>query len=321
MFLPVVLLQGWLSLESAGAKRLYASLASPVLPDDVLKIICAYYTVTKEELKRRIVLSAAEEVFVAQICLTSTVVTHEKQMRPGQSNASQYVKLETLRPGQYVGLDTIDLFLRLIEEQSRTYAAVNSACVAGTITIPTIGVLPIAIRSTNGVLPQDDIVFTLDKLQRANWFTWCAARNSVVSALCLDLIMWPLCYAQHFYALGVINCRKRCIQVYHTLNRTNINPFLLSVLGVFRKRCEIVAKYLQLEFRGYAQYEEYWEVIDVFPENELAVRGTSLCESGVSMCMQAYHLALGLVPDFTREAFPEFRRRMIRDLLVPNDRG
>ena len=300
-------------MESAGAKRLYASLSSPV-PHDVLKIICAYYTVTKEELKRRIVLSAAEEVFVAQICLTSTVVTHEKQMHPGQSHGSQYVKLETLRPGEYVGLDTIDLFLRLIEEQSRNAAAANSACVAGTITIPTIGVLPIGIP-TIGVLPQDGIVFTLDKLQRANWLTWCATRNSVLSALCLDLIMLPLCFVQQFYALGVINCRKRCIEVYHTLNRT-FDPF---VLGVFRKRCEIVAKYLQLEFRGYAQYEEYWEVLDVFPENEMAV--TSLYEGGVSMCMQAYHLALGLVPDFTREAFPEFRRRMIRDLLVPSDRG
>ena len=303
--MPVVLLQGWLSLESAGAKRLYASLSSPVPPDDVLKIICAYYTVTKEELKRRIALSAAEEVFVAQICLTSTVVTHEKLMRPGLPHASQYVKLETLRPGQYVGPDTIDLFLRLIEEQSRNAAAVNSACVAGTITIPTIGVLPHIID------------FSLDLLRRANWLTWCATRNSVLSALCLDLIMLPLNLFQQNYALGVINCRKRCIQLYHTVNRT-FDPF---VLAVFRKRCEIVAKYLQLEFRGYAHYGEHWEVLDVFPENEMAVTSDGLYEGGASMCMQAYHLALGLVPDFTREAFPEFRRRMIRDLLVPSDRG
>ena len=40
-------------------------------------------------------------------------------------------------------------------------------------------------------------------------------------------------------------------------------------------------------------------------------------ESGVSLCMHAYYLAFGLVPDFTREAFPGFRRRMVRNLLVP----
>ena len=39
--------------------------------------------------------------------------------------------------------------------------------------------------------------------------------------------------------------------------------------------------------------------------------------NGVSLCMHAYYLAFGLVPDFTREAFPVFRRRMVRNLLGP----
>ena len=135
--------------------------------------------------------------------------------------------------------------------------------------------------------------------------------------------MFPVDFLS-IYALGVINCRKRCIQVYHTLDNpsyTNVDAHMLSIV---RTRCSYVAIYVQLEARGYApctDYDEVWEVEMLYPGEQTVLQGNGNVyheEIGVSLCMHAYHLAFGLVPDFTREAFPGFRRRMVRDLLVPS---
>ena len=289
----------------------------------MLKIICGYYTVTPEEMKRSIVLNAADEAFVAQIPLASTVVKHTMQSFPGdylaQSRPVHYVNLDSLQPGCNVGNTVIDYFLMLLEEQSRNAAV----CFAGTI--PRIGVLPSFFATSSEVLDYTSLDQRYDQsLRRRDWLGWCAARNCVLNSFCLDLIMFPVCYHLSLYALGVINCRKRCIQVYHTLyNPTNPN-IDAHMLSIVRTRCSYVAIYVQLEARGYApctDYDEVWELEMLYPGEQTVLQGNGNVyheEIGVSLCMYAYHLAFGLVPDFTCEAFPGFRRRMVRDLLVPN---
>ena len=93
------------------------------------------------------------------------------------------------------------------------------------------------------------------------------------------------------------------------------------MLSIVRTRCSYVAIYVQLEARGYApctDYDEVWELEMLYPGEQAVVQSNGNVyhvEIGVSLCMYAYHLAFGLVPDFTREAFPGFRRRMVRDLM------
>jgi hypothetical protein len=289
----------------------------------VLKIICGYYTVTPEEMKRSIVLNAADEAFVAQIPLASTVVKHTMQSFPGdglgQSRPVHYVNLDSLQPGCNVGNTVIDYFLMLLEEQSRNAAV----CFAGTI--PRIGVLPSFFATSSEVLDYTSLDQRYDQsIRRRDWLGWCAARNCVLNSFCLDLILFPVCYHLSLYALGVINCRKRCIQVYHTLDNPTYPNIDAHMLSIVRTRCSYVAIYVQLEARGYApctNYDEVWELEMLYPGEQAVVQSNGNVyhvEIGVSLCMYAYHLAFGLVPDFTREAFPGFRRRMVRDLLVPN---
>ena len=274
-------------------------------------------------MKRSIVLNAADEAFVAQIPLASTVVKHTLQLNPGdylgQSRPVHYVNLESLQPGLNVGNTVIDYFLMLLEEQSRN----GAVCFAGTI--PRIGVLPSFFATSSEVLDYTSLDQRYDQsIRRRDWLGWCAAKNCVLNSFCLDLIMFPVCSHLSLYALGVINCRKRCIQVYHTLDNPSYPNIDAHMLSIVRTRCSYVAIYVQLEARGYApctDYDEVWELEMLYPGEQTVLQGNGNVyheEIGVSLCMHAYHLAFGLVPDFTREAFPGFRRRMVRDLLVPS---
>jgi hypothetical protein len=306
----MVLLQGWLSLESAGAKRLHELLKSAVPIDGVLEIMCGYYTLTPEEMKRSIVLNAADETFVALTRLDATCVKHTMQSFPGEylGRDSHYLNLESLQSGRAVDYDVINYFLMLLEEQTRNAAV----CLAADI--PRIGVLPSVFASSDEVIDYQGFE---QSCRRHDWLGWCAARNGVLDSFCLDLIMFPVDFLS-IYALGVINCRKRCIQVYHTVG-PKYDPHILSVI---RTRCELVAIYVHKDARGYSpctEYDEVWEVKILHPGEQAVLAGNVWCvESGVSLCMHVYHLAFGMVPDFVREAFPGFRRRMVRDLLVRN---
>ena len=276
----------------------------------MLKIICGYYTVTPEEMKRSIVLNAADEAIVSLIPLASTVVKHTMQLNPEEQHRTHYVNLDSLKPGRYLEHNLIDYFLMLLEERSRNAAV----CFAGTI--PRIGVLPECFATSDEVSDCEYGGGSMDRnirsCIRCDWFGWCATRNLVLHSFCLDLIMFPVYYLSLFHALGVINCRKRCIQVYHTLG-PDADP---RVLRVIRNRCRLVAIYVQSRARGYAQYDEVWKVVILHPGEQTELAGNvSYEEAGVSLCMHAYHLAFGLVPDFAREAFPGFRRRMVRDLM------
>ena len=301
-------MQGWLLLESAGAKRLHELLKSSVPVDGVLRIICGYYTMTPEEMKRSMVLNAADDALVAMISLAATV-KHRIQSFPGDIT-THHVNLESLQAGLHVDVEVVNYFLLLLEEQTRN-AAAEGCCDAS---IPRVGVLPSSFTTSNEILGR---THSLDQsIRRRDWLGWCAARNWLPKSLGLDLIMFPVSFLS-MYALGVINRRKRYIQVYHTLGPNN-DPYILNAL---RNRCALVASYMRLEAGGYApctEYDEVWEVKILYPREEMVLAGYTLDEeSGVSLCMHAYYLAFGLVPDFTREAFPGFRRRMVRNLLVP----
>ena len=303
----MVLLQGWLSLESAGAKRLHELLKSAVPIDGVLEIMCGYYTLTPEEMKRSIVLNAADEAFVALTRLDATGVKRTMHFFPGEYlGDTHYINLESLQFGRILHYEVINYFLMLLEEQTRNAAVCFAA------SIPRIGVLPSVFASSAEVIYYD----SLDQsITRRDWLGWCAARNGVLNSFCLDLIMFPV-YFLSIYSLGVINCRKRCIQVYHTVG-PKYDPHILSVI---RNRCELVASYVHLEARGYApctEYDEVWEVKILHPGEQTVLGGNVWSvESGVSLCMHVYHLAFGMVPDFAREALPGFRRKMVRELLV-----
>ena len=299
-------------MESAGAKQANTSLISAVPIEDVRMIICAYYTVTQDELRRRTVLSAADESFVSQIRLdTSSVMQPSMQLdhRSKPRLWTHYVHLESLRPGHHLNQGVIDVFLRKIEERSMKCAA-DVDCVPGTL--PRIAVLCCDFAMSAEV---HNIISERLALPSAfDWLGWCTARTSVLTTFCLDLIMFPVHFST-FYALGVINCRKRCVQVYHSAAQ-NAD---LSVIRIVNMRCSLVASYMHREGRGYAPCTEYdvpWEVEIHYPGEEMAFAIGANNESGVYICNYADSLALGLVPDFERVDFPGFRRRMIRDLLA-----
>jgi len=148
-----------------------------------------------------------------------------------------------------------------------------------------------------------------------DWLGWCAARNSVSSSFCLDLIMFPM-YTRFpggnpLYALGVINCRARCIELYHMMG-----PFAAG--GAFPRAfkmplncCSRVAQYMKKKSRA----DESWEVNIHYPKSEMRVAIGANNESGVCICMCALRLALGLDPIFAPEDLPGCRLRMVRDLL------
>ena len=83
--------------------------------------------------------------------------------------------------------------------------------------------------------------------------------------------MFPVCLLS-MYALGVINCRKRYIQVYHTLGPNNES----YILRALKNRSALVAHYMHLEARGYApctEYDEVWEVKILHPGEQTALAG------------------------------------------------
>ena len=201
-------------MESAGAKRANASLLSAVPIGDLRRIICDYYAVTGEELLRRTALSAEEEKLVSQINLESEKVSHTMQLDPRNSNRQDPdLELISLRPGQGVVKEVVDVILRLMEEQVRSCAADHIDYRAGTL--PRIGVMSCDFSVSQEVLNN------VGNNPEIDWLGWCAARNSVSSSFCLDLIMFPM-YTRFpdgnpLYALGVINCRARCIELYHMM--------------------------------------------------------------------------------------------------------
>ena len=294
-------------MESAGAKRANASLLSAVPIGDLRRIICDYYAVTREELLRRTALSVEEEELVSQINLESEKVSHTMQLDPRISIYHQDPDLElrSLRPGQGVEKEVVDIILSLMAERVRNYID----CRAGTL--PRIGVLCCDFSTSQEVLN------CVGNNPEFDWLGWCAARNSVPSAFCLDLIMCPLHCAPDgypLYALGVINCRKHCIDVYQMFGSSAPQ----RVYNNTRIRFERVASYMRAQAvvcSPHTENDEPWGVNLHLPDDLMRQAISDKNEGGVCLCMYAFRLALGLDPKFAPEDLPGCRLRMVRDLL------
>lgn len=67
--------QVWLSTESDGAKEALVALEDFLCPKALILIICDYYTISKEELIGRKLLSAADEAFERKLIIHTTIWT------------------------------------------------------------------------------------------------------------------------------------------------------------------------------------------------------------------------------------------------------
>ena len=293
-------------MESAGAKRANASLLSAVPIGDLRTIICGYYSVTGEVLLRWTALSAAEEKLVSQNNLESKTVSHTIRVDPRSSPVN--LDLGSLRPEQHVGNDVVDVCLRLMEEQVRNYAAEYKDCRVGPQ--PRIGVMCCAFVISQEIARKISVPETY-------WLGWCAARNSVHNVFCLDLIMCPLhCSPDGYplYALGVINCRKHCIDVYQMFGRSAPERVYNYTLHVFER----VASFMREQavvYSPHTENDEAWAVKLHLPDVLMWQAISDKNEGGVCLFMYAYRLALGLDPNFAPEDLPGCRLIMARDLL------
>ena len=259
-----------------------------------------------EDLLRWTTLSAAEEKLVSQHNLESKTVSHTIRVDPRSSPVN--LDLGSLRPEQHVEKDVVDVCLRLMEEQVRNYAADYKDCRVGPQ--PRIGVMCCAFVISQEIARKISVPETY-------WLGWCAARNSVHNAFCLDLIMCPLHSSPDgypLYALGVINCRKHCIDVYQMFGSSAPQ----RVYDHTRTRFERVALYMRAQAvvcSPHTENDEPWKVNLHLPDDLMRQAISDQNEAGVCLCMYAFRLALGLDPKFAPEDLPGCRLIMARDLL------
>ena len=271
-------------------------------PEAVIFIICDYYTLSKEELKKRKLLSAVDEAFVKRIDLNSNFVPSSCSI--SRSLCANNITLGSLVPGHPIDAKLMDRFFELIEYRSK-----NSQ------TQPD---LPPAAKLKVGVLSAEfwSQAYLFRKFN-TSWAQQCAARSTTaLNMFDLDLVMFPIYDEPHnYYCLGVLNFSKVVIEVYQPMSRNVVayHPGVQTLLAL-NLGCNVVRRYVQSEYKKLAPkmaFYDVWEVINRYADEEIS---TTLVDTGAAVCMLADYLAQGLNPDYRREAIPGFRLNIVRSI-------